>query len=443
MALYNNKGSLIAKYEMPTTSIGGVKGDGYGYGIAINPAKNVLLTSSFSGWQNYMRELGDLIKDPEDDEALWQYGWWWNLKSMQPTQILSVTGAPLEIRWSLAPGQNWAITAAALTSKLWLIKQGEGGTWAATEVGTIGNPAQIPLPVDISITADGKGLWVNTFMDGTTHYFDITDPEHPRESYQKHTGSQVNMISQSWDGKRPVHHVEPAGALGQEGRGQRAVPARLQLGRPCANPRFRSGFHQGQAGAPASHEIHRESWPVARARSACPAVEGHAPVLEVLRGGVPAHFRECAGSRRREPSDGAPEWSSLRCCRAHIVYRRFSPSRTRRYLTNAVAAVRLSALTRGKITLLTFFYTYCVDPLGCPFAHQTLTMLRDRILRDRELARGVRFVGISCDPSNDTPEVLARYAMDFTTKLTIRVAVCHGAVGVSAAAGCSMTSARI
>src|SRR6202140_3718486 len=77
--------------------------------------------------------------------------------------------------------------------------------------------------------------------------------------------------------------------------------------------------------------------------------------------------------------------------------------------------VRLSALTRGKITLLTFFYTYCVDPLGCPFAHQTLTMLRDRILRDRGLARAVRFVGVSCYPSPDTPDVLARYAMDFTT----------------------------
>src|ERR1700757_1592481 len=37
-------------------------------------------------------------------------------------------------------------------------------------------------------------------------------------------------------------------------------------------------------------------------------------------------------------------------------------------------AVRLSALTHGKVTLLTFFYTYCVDPLGCPFAHQTLSM---------------------------------------------------------------------
>jgi selenium-binding protein 1 len=39
-------------------------------------------------------------------------------------------------------------------------------------------------------------------MDGVTHYFDLTDPEHPKETYQKHTGRQVNMVSQSWDGKR-------------------------------------------------------------------------------------------------------------------------------------------------------------------------------------------------------------------------------------------------
>jgi cytochrome oxidase Cu insertion factor (SCO1/SenC/PrrC family) len=76
-------------------------------------------------------------------------------------------------------------------------------------------------------------------------------------------------------------------------------------------------------------------------------------------------------------------------------------------------AVRLSALTRGKITLLTFFYTYCVDPLGCPFAHQTLSMLRARIVAEPQLARAVRFVGVSCDPTNDTPEVLAQYAREF------------------------------
>src|SRR5213076_3389673 len=77
----------------------------------------------------------------------------------------------LEIRWSPKAGDNWAITAAALTSKLWLVKE-DKGQWQAKEVGTIGDPAKIPLPVDISITRDGKGLWVNTFMDGTTRYFD-------------------------------------------------------------------------------------------------------------------------------------------------------------------------------------------------------------------------------------------------------------------------------
>ena len=111
-------------------------------------------------------------------------------------------GAPLEIRWSLKEGDNWAITAAALTSKLWLVRQDAKGQWQAKDVGSIGDPAKIPLPVDISITADGKGLWVNTFMDGTTRYFDLTDPEKPRQTYQKVTGKQVNMISQSWDGKR-------------------------------------------------------------------------------------------------------------------------------------------------------------------------------------------------------------------------------------------------
>jgi methanethiol oxidase len=202
LAVYNNKGGFVAKYDIPTSEIGGVKGDGYGYDVAINPAKNVMLTSSFAGRQNYMRDLGDLIKDPEAMKHFGNTMVVWNLKTMQPSQILSVPGAPLEIRWALPQGQNWAITAAALTSKLWLVNQDAGGKWQAREVATIGDPAKIPLPVDISISADAKGLWVNTFMDGTTHYFDLTDPEHPKETYHLRTGSQVNMISQSWDGKR-------------------------------------------------------------------------------------------------------------------------------------------------------------------------------------------------------------------------------------------------
>ena len=56
--------------------------------------------------------------------------------------------------------------------------------------------------MDISINRDGSGLWVNTFMDGTTRYFDLTNPEQPKQTYEKVTGKQINMISQSWDGKR-------------------------------------------------------------------------------------------------------------------------------------------------------------------------------------------------------------------------------------------------
>ena len=198
MALYSNKGDFISKYDLPTSK----GGDGYGYDIAINPARNAMLTSSFTGWNNYMMDLGQLMKDQSAMKHFGSTMVMWNLKSMQPEKVLNVPGAPLEIRWSLREGDDWAITASALTSALWLVKRDAKGEWQAKSVAQIGDPAKIPLPVDISITADGKGLWVNTFMDGTTRYFDLSNPEAPKQTYSKHTGSQVNMVSQSWDGKR-------------------------------------------------------------------------------------------------------------------------------------------------------------------------------------------------------------------------------------------------
>ncbi|MDB5960127.1 MAG: selenium-binding protein [Massilia sp.] len=198
MALYSNDGKFLRTIAMPTTN----GGDGYGYDIAINPARNAMLTSSFTGYNNYMRDLGELMKD---GDAMKRFGGtmvMWNLKSMRPAQIFEVPGAPLEIRWSLHEGDDWAITASALTSTLWLVKKNPSGQWQAKSVGAIGDPAKIPLPVDISISADGKALWVNTFMDGMTRRFDLSDPEAPKQTYAKHTGSQVNMVSQSWDGSR-------------------------------------------------------------------------------------------------------------------------------------------------------------------------------------------------------------------------------------------------
>ena len=111
-------------------------------------------------------------------------------------------GAPLEIRCAWDPSNKYCFTSTALTSKIWLIYEDDAGEWQAKAVADIGDPSSIPLPVDISITADDKGLWVDTFMEGKARYFDISDPHAPKQVYEKQIGSQINMVSQSWDGKR-------------------------------------------------------------------------------------------------------------------------------------------------------------------------------------------------------------------------------------------------
>ena len=73
-------------------------------------------------------------------------------------------------------------------------------------------------------------------------------------------------------------------------------------------------------------------------------------------------------------------------------------------------AYSLERYTRGKITLLSFMYTYCTDAIGCPLAFITLHGLRERLLTNPALARQVRFVSLSFDPVNDTPEAMQRYA---------------------------------
>jgi selenium-binding protein 1 len=200
LAVYNNASEFLSAHPMPVTD----GGDGYGYDIGINPQKNALLTSSFTGWNNYMMDFGKMVNDPEAMKRFGATMVMWNLKSLKPDTVFSVPGAPLEIRWSLNvdEGDDWAITASALTSQLWLISRDDNGKWQAKNVAAIGDPSKIPLPVDISIAADGKSLWVNTFMDGKTRLFDLSNPEKPVQVYEKKTGSQVNMVSQSWDGKR-------------------------------------------------------------------------------------------------------------------------------------------------------------------------------------------------------------------------------------------------
>ena len=204
---YTNEGQHVATHWMPTDEhTQGAKvekvADGYGYDLRVLPRRNVMLTSSFTGWSNYMMDFGTMLKDAEAMKRFGQTMTVWNLHTRKPLKVLHVPGAPLEIRFAWGPRHNYAFTIAALTSKLWLIYEDDKGEWQAKAVADIGDPAKIPLPVALSISSDDKELWVTTFMDGTARLFNIEDPFHAKQVYEKKIGRQINMPGQSWDGKR-------------------------------------------------------------------------------------------------------------------------------------------------------------------------------------------------------------------------------------------------
>jgi protein SCO1 len=94
------------------------------------------------------------------------------------------------------------------------------------------------------------------------------------------------------------------------------------------------------------------------------------------------------------------------------VLQHIQPTSDALLLDTAGRLEHLARFTHGKVTLLTFFYTYCADPLGCPFARVTLSELRRRIMAVPGLAARVRFVNVSLDPNGDTSDAIARYASE-------------------------------
>lgn len=202
---FSNEGDPIATHWMPTSETSGIQNaqfaDGYGYDARVLPRKNVLLTSSFTGWKNYTREFGDLAAD---SEALKQFGnslVLWDFHRRKPIKAFHVPGAPLEIRWAWGERHNHAFTATALTSKLWLCYEDPHGEWQAKEIASIGGDGGV-LPVDISLSADDRTLFVSCFGDGKCRVFNVSNPHQPRLIHEQKIGAQVNMVSQSWDGKR-------------------------------------------------------------------------------------------------------------------------------------------------------------------------------------------------------------------------------------------------
>jgi selenium-binding protein 1 len=191
MAEYTNDGKFIRTIWMPAEAP-------YGYDVRVNINLNRMLTSSFTGKKNYMRPVGELLKDAE---AMKQFGdaiVVWDFHARKPLQILRVPGAPLELRWALLPNHHYAFTSTALTGQLVLIYRQDDGTWATKNIAEIGNN----IPVDISIAPDDSKIYVNSYGDGTLRIYDVTNPFEGKLIHQVKLGEQANMVSTSWDGTR-------------------------------------------------------------------------------------------------------------------------------------------------------------------------------------------------------------------------------------------------
>jgi protein SCO1 len=71
---------------------------------------------------------------------------------------------------------------------------------------------------------------------------------------------------------------------------------------------------------------------------------------------------------------------------------------------------QLADLTRGRITVLGFIYTTCVDPDGCPLAYRVFDVIRETVSAMPDLRERVQLITLSFDPARDTPAVMGRYA---------------------------------
>ncbi len=73
----------------------------------------------------------------------------------------------------------------------------------------------------------------------------------------------------------------------------------------------------------------------------------------------------------------------------------------------------LHALMGDKVVVLSFIYSSCSDANGCPLATHVLAQLKKRLDKSPDNAKNVRFLSLSFDPVQDTPEVMRRYGNPF------------------------------
>lgn len=72
--------------------------------------------------------------------------------------------------------------------------------------------------------------------------------------------------------------------------------------------------------------------------------------------------------------------------------------------------LHLNQLTHGRVTVMSFIYTRCASANACPMATGVLMQIHRLTADDAALAKNLRLVSMSFDPSNDTPQRMSAYS---------------------------------
>ncbi len=185
MAEFTNDGKFIRRIDNPSDAP-------YGYDIAIKPDLNRMVSSSFTPRRNYQRPLAQMdLKDFGSEMVVWDF------KARKPIQVGKAGLAPLEVRWSLKPGNNYGFTNCALDNSIWLFRAQADGPYEFKKVATTG-----ALPADLRQSPDDRYLYVSCFNDNLLQQWDVSDPDHPKLTSTVSPGVQPNMMHVTGDGKR-------------------------------------------------------------------------------------------------------------------------------------------------------------------------------------------------------------------------------------------------
>ena len=76
--------------------------DGCGYDVRVLPRRNIMVTSSSTGWNNYLMDLGKLMGDPDVMKKFGNTAVIWDLHSRKPVRdltefLLSLTGDNIDL----------------------------------------------------------------------------------------------------------------------------------------------------------------------------------------------------------------------------------------------------------------------------------------------------------------------------------------------------------